>query len=326
MRIFISGATGVLGHRLVERLSDDGHTVFGSTRDDAGSQLIEEHGGRPRRCDVLDRESLERAVPDVECIIHAATAIPTSMKPAAEEWKQNDRVRLDGARNLVDVAGDALDRFFFPSVVWVARQPDGSWFDESSPRNPDIATRSAAEVEEYLLDPEATHGFDATVLRCGFFYAPDGAYTRQIGQNLLSGKMPIIGRGLLGRNDSDLSMLHADDAARAFSAAIDADVSGLYHVVDEEWVTLAAYLSAFADQLGVSTPRRVPGWLARLFLGDSVDLLTKPMPTNSELFRSDTGWQPTYPTYREGLKQIVERWINDGTLRETPEGYEWTGE
>lgn len=326
MRVFVTGATGVLGHRLVERLSDRGHTVVGLARDAEGAAVVKARGGILRRGDVLQRESLEKAIDDVDVVIHAATSLPTAMKPSDEDWAQNDEVRLDGARNLVAIAGNSIEQFLFPSVIWVVRQPDGSTIDEESECHPDRATQSVADVEDYLSDAGATYGFDVTVLRYGLFYAPDGVYTRQFGQNLLAGKMPIIGGGLIGRRDARLSVLHADDAAQAFAEAIDTSVSGMYHVVDDERVTAAEYFAAFADQLDATEPNRVPGWLARFIIGkESVNLFTKSIPTTNERFRRDTGWEPMYPTYREVLTQIVETWKNDGTLRKTKEGYEWNG-
>jgi nucleoside-diphosphate-sugar epimerase len=318
MKVFVSGATGVLGKRIVELLADRGHDVSGLVRDDEGERLVERRGGDPHRGDVLDATSLETAVPDdVDVVVHAATAMPASDKPSDDEWALNDRVRVEGAKNLVAAAGDTADRFVFPSVVWVARQPDGSHFDESAERHPDRATRSAAETEYYLREAGDEHGFDVTVLRCGWFYEPDGAFTRTIAENLLNGDMPIIGRGLLGRRDAELSLVHTDDAARAFADAIEAEVTGLYHVVDDERVTLGAYLTAFADRLGAPDPSRMPGWLVRFFVGtETVNMLTKPMPTSANRFREATGWEPTYPTYREGLDQLIETWEADGTLAE----------
>ena len=54
-------------------------------------------------------------------------------------------------------------------------------------------------------------------------------------------------------------------------------------------------------------------------------LLTNSFPTDAERFRQDVGWEPTYPTYREGLAQVVEAWERDDTIRETVSGYEWVG-
>lgn len=317
MRVLVSGATGVFGHRIVDRLTDRGHPVFGLTRDDAGVNVVESHGGTPVIGDLLEPTTLETAVEgcDVDVVVHAATRLPPETRTTADYWERNDRVRLDGAKHLLEAVGDDIDQFVFPSVVWVARQPDGSAFDERSPRHPDRATQSAADVEDLLDSESDRRGFDATTLRTGFFYAPDGRHTRTFAENLLAGGLPIVGSGLLGRGDAELSLIHADDAARAVATSIEESVTGLYHVVDDQPVTVAKYFETFAELLDAPEPRRIPWWLARLFAGkDMVRFLTTSMPTTSKKFRAATGWEPEYPTYRDGLQQIVETWENDGTL------------
>ena len=315
-KVFITGATGVLGHRLVDRLTDRDHEVVGLVRDGSGARIVDHQGGTPRRGDVLDSETLERALDDdVEVLIHAATAMPESTKPSDDEWARNDRVRLEGAKNLLEAAPARLRQVLFPSVVWVARQPDRSRFDETAERHPDRATQSAADVEDLLASRAATDGFDASILRCGLFYAPDARDTRTWGERLLAGDLPIVGGGVLGRRDAKLSFVHADDAAAAFVAAIDVQASGTYHIVDDEPVTGAAFFRTFADLLDAPEPRRVPAWLARFFIGKiNAEGFTSPMPTTNERAKAELGWEPAYPTYRDGLQQVVETWRNDGTL------------
>jgi len=338
MRIFIAGATGVIGRRLVERLTDRGHDVIGLVRDDDGAALVTARGGVARYGDVLDPETLAPAVAGADTVINAATALPVTDRPTDADWARNDRVRVEGTRNLLAAADADVERFLFPSVVWVARQPDGSRFDEGADRHPDRATQSAADVEDLLHDAARTRGLDVTILRLGFLYAPDAGHTRRMAEGLLSGDLPVIGGGLLGRRDAALSLLHADDAARAFVDAVEGgptadgarrDAGGgasLYHVVDDEPVTLVDFLRAFATELDAPDPRRVPAWLARLFVGkEQAALLSKPFPTDADRFRRAVGWEPAYATYREGLAQVVETWETDGTIRETPSGYEWVG-
>ena len=318
MKVFIAGATGVLGRRLVDRLVDGDHEVVGLARDDAGERAVERRGGTARRGDVLEPRSLERALDDdVEMLVHAATAMPDSTKPSDGEWARNDRVRRQGARNLLDAAPDGLRQVLFPSVVWIARQPDGSQFDETADRHPDRATESAAEVEDLLDERAAAEGFDAAVLRCGFFYASDARDTREWAEMLLDGDLPIVGGGLLGRRDAELSFVHADDAAAAFVAAVEAGASGTYHVVDDVPVTGAEYFRTFAELLDAPEPSRIPAWLARFFVGKvNAEGFTSPMPTTNEKARSELGWEPEYPTYRDGLEQVLEAWRADGTLAE----------
>jgi nucleoside-diphosphate-sugar epimerase len=184
MQVFVAGATGVLGRRLVAELADD-HDVVGLVRDETGAATVEAAGGEPRRGDVLDRESVAEAAAGSDVLVHAATKIPTDANPDDEAWAYNDRVRRDGAANLVAAAGDVgADRVIVQSVVWVARQPDGSPFDEDADPHPDRSTRTALEAERIV--EEGAEDFDPVVLRGGWFYAHDTAHTRQFGADLLA--------------------------------------------------------------------------------------------------------------------------------------------
>ena len=311
MRVFITGSTGVIGHRLVATLAAGGHDPVGLVRDDAGAATVRAAGGLPVRGDVLDEPTLRAAMPDtVDAAVHAATKLPTDPRPSDTEWEHNDRVRREGARNLVAAATDAgVEQVLFPSVVWLARQPDGSAFDATDDRYPTRTTRSAAAVEDLLAEASESHGFDATILRLGYLYAHDSAHLRQFADRLRDGDLPIVGRGLLGRRDARLSLLHAADAATAFTVAVETGLAGTYHVVDDEPVTLAAFLRTLAERLDAPEPGRVPAWLARWAVGaDAVRLLSRPMPTTAARFRDATGWAPQYPTYRHGLDQAIAEW------------------
>ncbi|WP_049971762.1 NAD-dependent epimerase/dehydratase family protein [Haladaptatus cibarius] len=325
MNVFVAGATGVLGRRLVGHLTERNHEVIGLTRDARGDELVAECGGEPRRGDILDRESLAETAEGCAVLIHAATAIPTSTKPADSEWTLNDRVRAEGARNLVSVADEVgADRLLQQSITWLARRPNGSPFAEEAPPNPNRVTRSALDAERIVRQGGEEYGFEVGILRCGWFYAPETAHTRQIGAELLSGKFPILGGGILGRKDATLSIVHVEDAARAFAAAAESSATGLWHVTDNRPVTLFEFLRTFADRLDAPEPRRIPGWLARPLVGkSSVRLLTNSAPTSNAKFRETFDWEPAYPTYREGLQDVVEAWREAGTLVKRPDGYEW---
>lgn len=212
------------------------------------------------------------------------------------------------------MADEHLEPVIFQSVVWVARPPDGGTFDETSERHPDLGTSGAAEVERHLETIAEETDLETTVLRFCLFYAHDAASTRQFAARLRPGRLPSIGGGPLGRRDLPLAHIHADDAATAVAAAIDADVSGRYHVVDEEPVSLDRFLRELATLLDARQPRiTIPGWLGRFVIGKvSADLVSTPMVTDVSTFRHDTGWKPALPTYREGLRAVVARWEREG--------------
>lgn len=322
MTVTITGATGVIGRRLVEVFTDAGHDVVGLIRDDGDRHLVEDRGGHAIVGDVLEPETLGPAVTDAECIIHAATAIPTEVNPDQADWERNARVRVSGARHVLDKASQRLERVMVPSVVWVARQPDGRPFDEASPRHPDRSSQSAADLEDLINERAQKQGFDATILRLGFLYAPDATHTRSWAKQLLERDLPVIGTGPLGRGDTTISMLHADDAATAFLAALEADCNGCYHVVDEQPIPTARLFGLFADELGAPSPRRIPGWIARWFVGDAIyRLMTESMPTTNERFTEATGWSPAYETVSAGLEDVIETWIDEGWLEATGDGF-----
>lgn len=309
MRVFIAGSTGVLGRRLVTEFSERGHTVIGLTRDATGDEIVEARGGEPRRGDLFDEASILRAADGADTIIHAATAIPTD-SPTPEAWELNDRVRTEGAAALTTAAVEVdADQYLQQSIVYVARQPDGSAYDESSEPNPVSWTRSALDAEEIAVEAGKQHGFDVSILRCGNFYGADSYYTRADGKGLIRGERPII-------EDSEetlISYLHADDAARAFVATAEATQSGLWHVVDDEPMSDAEYISLLAERLDASVAGHISNEAAREAMGDiTVELLTNAWPTSNDKFRREIGWEPMYPTCREGLTQVVNEWESEG--------------
>ena len=83
----------------------------------------------------------------------------------------------------------------------------------------------------------------------------------------------------------------------------------MWHIVDNELVEVRTFLKEFASRLGAPAPRRVPIWLARWLAGQqAVEYFTRSTRTTNARFRRDFGWAPRYPTYREGLDQIVAVW------------------
>ncbi|MFW6152920.1 MAG: NAD-dependent epimerase/dehydratase family protein, partial [Halobacteriota archaeon] len=117
MTVFLTGATGVLGRRLVTDLVGRGHELYGLCRDEAGERLVAVRGGIPRRGDVLEPASLSGAMPPAETLIHAATAIPTATRPRRGDWELNNRVREQGLTNLIAADDGHLERVVFPSIV-----------------------------------------------------------------------------------------------------------------------------------------------------------------------------------------------------------------
>ncbi len=309
MKVFVAGATGILGRRIVGQLSARGHEVLGLVRSDRGEKTVRSLGGEARRGDLFDADALARAADGAEVVIHAATAIPTKARPSPADWEANDRIRRDGTRALCEATARVGARYFLlQSIVWVARPSDDAPFDETSPANPDPVTQSAYDAECIAREKAQAGAIRAGVLRCGYFFAPDAAHTRMLGEGIARRRIPIIGRG-----DAVWACVHADDAAGAFVAAAEAGRSGLWHVVDDQPVMVKNLLTALAVLLGAPPPRTSPPWLARLVAGSgTVDFFTRSTRTSSARFRADFGWTPIFSSYREGLRQIVSAWRMEG--------------
>ena len=310
MRVAIAGATGVLGRRMVRQFLERGHGVVGLARDGKGLETIRRLGGEAVVGDIFDAGSLAAAFGKADVVIHAATSIPANVSGDRAGWELNDRLRREGTRALTEAAARVGARAYIQqSVVWVARPSDDSFFDERAAIvKPGELYRSAFDGERIAAEAGEKYGFDVSVLRCGGFYAHDARHTRLFAEGLLRRRLPLVGAGAaLSAN------LHADDAAGAFVAAAEAGRRGLWHVTDDEPATIREMLNEFARRLGAPAPRRLPLWLARLFVPQSVlDFFTRSTRTSNRLFREEVGWAPRFPSFRVGLEDVLNVWRAEG--------------
>jgi len=326
MRVFVTGATGVLGARLVERLSRRGHAVVGLVRDEAGKRSVEARGGTPVEADLFDAGALVEAAPDADVVVHTATSMPEETALRIEDWRENDRVRVEGTRAALEAASRVrADQFLTHSVVRAFRTDDGSAFDETASPNVDRTTASAVEAEELVDHLGREYGLGTAVLRFGWLYGPGSGQLRRVAKRLLAGRLWVIGNGLLGRRgETVLSLVHAEDAARAVVRTIETGATGRWHVVDDEPAPTDAFFGELARLLEVSEPGRIPAWLAKLFVGDDVvRFFTESVRTSNDRFADEVGWEPVHPTFRDGLESTVETWLAEGRLDGSGDGYAW---
>jgi nucleoside-diphosphate-sugar epimerase len=309
MRVFIAGATGVLGRGLIRQFRTRGHEVVGLARRPEGEEIVRALGGQPRHADLYNADELARAAEGSDVVIHAATAIPLTTRPRPVDWANNDRVRREGTEALSQTAARIGARLYLQqSITWVARPPDGAPFDEDSPPRPDAMTQSALDGERIALEAGRQTCLVVGVLRCGWFYGPDSPHTRMMADGLRKRSLPIIGDG-----EAVWSCLHTDAAAGAFVDAAEAGRGGRWHVVDDRPATAKEFLTAFAHRLGALPPRRAPEWLVRLIAGRyAVEFLTASTRTSNARIRQDLGWSPRYATFEEGLDQVMTRWREQG--------------
>jgi nucleoside-diphosphate-sugar epimerase len=160
VRIFLAGASGVIGRRLTPLLVEAGHQVAGTTRSATKAEIVCGCGGEAVVLDVYDAAALREAVvafaPDI--VMHQLTDLPDDAVEVASRREANARMREEGTRNLVAAARAAgASRFIAQSIAW------------------DLPPESAARLDEH---ERMVHEFPGTgiVLRYGQFYGPGTYY------------------------------------------------------------------------------------------------------------------------------------------------------
>src|SRR4029077_15985911 len=126
MRIFLAGASGVIGQRLIPRLVQAGHVVGGLTRAPRKTELLSQLGAEPILCDVFDREALIQAVRDFkpDVMLNELTDLPDDAGQISEHTNRKARVRAEGTRNLIEAARrNQSPKILAQSVAW--QLPDG---------------------------------------------------------------------------------------------------------------------------------------------------------------------------------------------------------
>jgi nucleoside-diphosphate-sugar epimerase len=308
MRVFVAGATGVIGRQLVPRLVARGHEVFGMTRSESKRASLEELGAAPVVADALDPDQVADAVgrskPDV--IVHQLTAIGTvDTRHFDRSFALTNRLRTEGTDHLLS-AGHAVgvQRFVAQGIgsYFAYARAGGPVKSEEDPLDT-TPTREAREslaairhLEEAVLGARWTEGI---VLRYGVFYGPGTSLAPGEEQFELvrKRKLPLVGDG-----GGVWSFIHVDDAAEATVAAIEHGSRGVYNVVDDEPAPVAAWLPALAETLGAKKPMRVPRFVGRLFAGETgAVFMTEIRGASNAKAKRELGWRPAHPSWRQGF-------------------------
>jgi nucleoside-diphosphate-sugar epimerase len=299
MRVFLAGATGVIGSPLVPRLLKAGHEVTAMTRSVLRAAQLEAVGADPVVCDVFDADGVRAAMADAspEAVIHQLTALPARL-----DWgnlnlfDENNRVRTEGTRILVDAALAAgAGRVVAQSIAFVyaptgdrVKEEDAALFIDAPPPVGGMVA-AIAELERLVT---GTAEIDGLVLRYGMLYGPGTYYDRRgsSAADIVAARVPLV-EGATGM----YSWLHVDDAASATVAALERGAPGIYNVVDDEPAPQPEWLPVLAQALRADPPaaaeRQPPPQTPEMSLRGA---------TNAKAKR-ELGWRPRYASWREGF-------------------------
>ena len=256
MKVFVAGATGALGRRLVPMLVANGHTVVGTTRAPGKADALRAAGATPVVLDALDRDAVIDAVgrAEPEVVVHQLTALArfTDFRKLDEGFAATNRLRTEGTDHLLE----GIRRL--PVRRIVAQSYAGPGFF--------ARTGGPVKTEDDPFDPD-----------------PPAALRRPI--------------------EAVRSFVHVDDAATATLAAIERGRTGVYDIVDDDPAPVGEWLPALAAAIGAKPPRRVPAWLARLFVGEhGVVMMTESRGASNAKAKRELGWRPAYPSWRTGFR------------------------
>jgi 2-alkyl-3-oxoalkanoate reductase len=309
MRIFLAGATGALGSRLVPQLLAAGHDVTGTTRSSAKADALRSAGVEPVVADGLDRDAIVTAVvaarPDA--IVHQLTALAGmgSLRDFDGAFALTNRLRTEGTDNLLAAAREAgVGGFVAQSYAgWPYARSGGPVKSEDDPLDPDPVPSMRETLAAIRHLEAAVTEAGGIVLRYGGFYGPGTGLTRggeQV-EMIRKRRFPIVGDG-----GGVWSFVHIDDAAAATVAALERGTPGIYNVVDDEPAPARDWLPALAAAAGAKPPRRLPRWLARLAAGEALTaMMTESRGASNVKARRELDWAPAHPSWREGFRDVL---------------------
>ena len=307
MRVFVAGATGVIGRRLVARLVERGHAVVATTRTADKAPDLLAMGAEPVVVDGLDAagigEAVARAEPDA--IVHQMTALAgkPDLRRFNKWFARTNDLRTRGTENLLAAAqATGVRRLVAQSFIgWNNARTGGSIKTEDDPLDPEPSKwqRESLAAIRFLEEAVPSAPLDGIVVRYGTFYGP-GASDELVAL-VRARRFPLVGDGA-----GVWSFIHLDDAASATIAALEQGGSGVYNVVDDDPAPVAVWLPFLAEVVGGKPPIHVPAWLARLAVGEvPVRWMTEGRGASNARFKAEFGWEPAWPSWREGFRHAL---------------------
>jgi nucleoside-diphosphate-sugar epimerase len=314
MRVFVVGASGAIGTRLIPQLINRGHEVIGTSRSPDKAERLRALGAEPVLLDALDtaavREAVAAAEPDA--IVHQATALANARfsRNFDRSFAETNRLRTEGTDNLLAAARDAgVARFVAQSFASMRYARDGGPVkteDDPLDPNPPASARETHAAMRYL--DQAVTDAGGIALRYGGFY---GAANDRLVEPVRKRQFPIVADG-----GGVFSFIHLDDGAAATVLALGHDGPAIYNIVDDEPAPVREWLPVMASALGAKPPRHVPRWLARLIAGEAAVILgTESNGASNAKAKRELGLTLGYPSWRQGFAEVYARSRTEATGR-----------
>ena len=304
MRVFVAGATGAIGRRLVPRLVARGHAVVATTRTPDKAVGLRAVGAEPVVVDGLDgvaiREAVARAEPDA--IVHQMSALAgvADLRHFDRWFARTNELRTTGTEHLLAAAQAAgVPRMVVQSYTgWNNARMGGPVKTEDDPLDPEPLKwqRESMAAIRFIDEAVPAAPLEGIVLRYGSLYGPGAS--DDLVELVRAGRFPLVGDG-----GGVWSFLHVDDAASATVLAVERGGNGVFNVVDDDPAPVSAWLPYLAEVVGAKPPRHVPAWLGTLAAGRvPVRWMTEGRGAGNARFKAGFGWRPAWASWREGFR------------------------
>lgn len=286
MKVFLTGAAGVMGRSSITALHEAGHDVVGLVRTREQAQHIAADGAQPWVGDLFDRQALIDGMHGCDAVANLATKVPIgsgALRPGS--LKAIDRIRLHGSRIVAEAATRAgVGRIVQQSLSFIYADHGDDWIDERSLVDVTAATEPVIVAEENL-QAFGERGGAAVSLRFGLIAGKD-RNSEWLFRRAAAGRSIGLGEGA-----SWMHVIHPDDIGTAVTHALSAP-QGIYNVGAEP-VQRSDYVDAIALAAGRESGRFVPQWILRMG-AEKLEILTRSQRVSSQLFSDRTGWQPRH--------------------------------
>jgi nucleoside-diphosphate-sugar epimerase len=295
MRVFLTGATGYIGHAVAKELRQAGHEVTGLVRSPEKARALEEIGARAVVGDIKDPGSYREAAAGCEALVH--TAFEYSEK-GVEADKTVVTTLLEVAR-----ANEGVRQIVYTSGIWVLGQTDGEGpvFEDAPTDHPAALVAWRVGHEKKILGA-ADDRLATAVIRPGMVYGHQGGLIASYFESAeKEGAARYIGHGF-----NRVPFIHVDDLARFYRAVIEHHRRGVFHAVDGAAVQLVDAARAASEAAGKgSATRSVSLEEARAKMGPIADCLVLDQFIESSRNLEIT-WAPEVPSFLAGAERAYE--------------------
>ena len=295
MRVLVTGATGFVGGGIVRALLADGHEVHGLVRDVAAAARLERDGVVLHAGDMREPASYVPVVGQVDSVVQAAQ-LSTSGRVTRARAAKVFAAEHTMTTALANACLDHGRRLMYTGGCFDWGDHGDDWITEETALSPSPMGEGHAREARLLQRMHAERGLDVVRLNPGFVYGPGGLLRSAFVDQASKGRLRCIGTG-----SNWWSCVHVDDLGRAYAAALTGARPGSYYAVaDSDPIRLRDLTDVVTDAMKLPRVGSWPAWLVGLFTGRPlVASLVTSFRVDASRIRTELGWQPGHPSFRE---------------------------